>query len=275
MALPDDFDPTHALDGWRAPAPAPLDLDLRSLQPARAKPAADAKKQAWVKQHGFDMTDVEDVELREPAPAPAARAEPPVVELRVEPPAPPQPPDAVIADVALPPVAPMPEAEAPPTLDLPPAAPAPDPRLLARWHPAAWQGLTRPLSGAAAEVHTGADGLQVEHRAAQWLCAAWPPRSREAGRDRWPAFAALAEGDNPAAAWTSLLSELPDEAPLWMCDDPADWGLVAEVVLAQGLAPSPSQQARLQALVDAERDAHRSRLTHGYARGGRVARVRP
>lgn len=273
MPVPDDFDPTHALDGWRAPAPAPLDLQLHSLQPSRRAPVTDAKKQAWLKQHGFEMTDVEDVEIRERSPAPVAGAEPPAVALRVDPP-PPADPAAVIADVVLPPVAPMPEAVPPPPLDLPPAAARPDPRLLAQWQPGAWQGLTRRLSGAVAEVRPGADGLQVEHRAAQWLCAAWPPQPRASSRDRWPAFAALVESDSEVQAWTSLLAELPGAAPLWLCPDAADWGLVAELVLAQDPALRPPQQAQLQALVDDARAAHRMRLLQGYAPSGRVAKAR-
>lgn len=254
MPVPDDFDPTHALDGWRAPAPAPLDLSLQSLQPARSMPAADPKKQAWLKQHGFEMTDVEDVEVREPAPAPHPRS--------------------VVPEVALPPVAPMPRFAVPPPLDRPPSAPALDPRLLAQWQPAAWQGLTRRLSGAAAEVCPTGDRLQVEHRAAQWLCAAWPPQPLASPRDRWPAFAALVEADSEVLAWTSLLGELPAEAPLWLCPDAADWGLVAELLLAQDPSLRPPQQAQLQALADDERRVHRTRLSQGYVHRGRVARAR-
>jgi hypothetical protein len=236
MPVPDDFDPTHALDGWRAPAPAPLDLDLRVLQPSRRLPATDAKRQAWLKQHGFDMSDVQDVEVHDAPPASAPAAEPP-------------------------------------PLDLPAPAPAPDPRLRARWQPDAWQGLTRPLSGAAAELHPTAGGLQVEHRAAQWLCAAWPPQAEGAVRDRWPTFAALIEGDSAVAAWTSLLGELPPDAPLWVSHEAADWALIAELVLAQDTSLRPPQVTRLHELVQEEREACRARIAQGYVRSGRVARA--
>lgn len=273
MALPDDFDPTHALDGWRAPAPPPLDLDLRSLHPTRGAAPADMKKQAWLKQHGFEMHDVQDVEVRERPPAPPPEVAAPTVELRVAPPAPADP-QAVIADVEMPAVVAAPVEVEPPALDLPPVAPAPDARLLAHWRPEAWLGLTRQLSGAAAEVLHTPDGLQVEHRAAQWLCAAWPPQASATAPDRWPAWAALVEGATAADAWTSLLGELPGDAPLWPSPEGADWGLVAELVLHQNAALLPAQSRLLRELVAAELDARRARIEHAYTGEGRVARQR-
>lgn len=273
MAVPDDFDPTHALDGWRAPAPPPLDLDLRSLRPTRAPAPADVKKQAWLKQHGFEMHDVQDVEVRERPPAPPPEVAAPVVELRVAPPAPADP-QAVIAEVEMPPVAAAAPEPEPPALDLPPPVPVRDARLLAHWQPDAWLGLTRQLSGAAAEVRHTPAGLQVEHRAAQWLCAAWPPQASAATPGRWPAWAALVEGESAADAWTSLLGELPAEAPLWPSPQDADWGLLAELVLHQDAGLQPTQSRLLRELVEAERSARRSHIEQGYTREGRVARQR-
>ncbi len=62
---PGGFDPTHLLDGWRPPAPAPLDLELRAL--LRAGSAPDEAKMARLKARGYEMRDVEDIELAEPA----------------------------------------------------------------------------------------------------------------------------------------------------------------------------------------------------------------
>jgi hypothetical protein len=68
MAEPDDFDPTHALDGWRVPSPAPVDLDLGGLLRAGGAGLDDAKR-ARLKARGY--ADIEDVELPEILP-PAA-----------------------------------------------------------------------------------------------------------------------------------------------------------------------------------------------------------
>lgn len=67
-AVPDAFDPTHVLDGWRPPAGAPLDLELKSLAHAGRRGPDEAKK-ARLKARGYEMLDVEDIELTE-APAP-------------------------------------------------------------------------------------------------------------------------------------------------------------------------------------------------------------
>lgn len=84
QAQPAGFDPTHLLDGWRPPAPAPLDLELKSLLHVGTVP--DEAKLARLKARGYEMLDVEDIELVE---APAPRVV--IVEACVEgiPPAPP------------------------------------------------------------------------------------------------------------------------------------------------------------------------------------------
>jgi hypothetical protein len=78
MAEPDAFDPTQALDGWRAPAPAPVDLQLRS--PVMPDPQPAETVIGMVKRvaepAGFDPTQALDG-WRAPAP------EPPDLRLRV------------------------------------------------------------------------------------------------------------------------------------------------------------------------------------------------
>src|SRR5262249_31916484 len=100
-AEPDAFDPTHALDGWHAPAPAPLDLNLKSLQ--HGGTGLDEAKMARLKARGYEMVDVEDVELSE---APLARAltelateEAPLPASVEETLAPPEPLQAAVAEV--------------------------------------------------------------------------------------------------------------------------------------------------------------------------------
>jgi len=81
------FDATHALDGWQPPAPAPLDLELRA--PRRARSGMDEAKRARLKARGYEMLEVEDVELVEAPPKPRVV----FVEARAEemPPAPDEP----------------------------------------------------------------------------------------------------------------------------------------------------------------------------------------
>ena len=89
---PDAFDPIHALDGWHAPEPAPVDLQIKA--PPRADGSAlDRAKMARLKARGYEMVDVEDVEVSEPAPSRIAY-EPSVPDL-APPPAEPEPPPPV------------------------------------------------------------------------------------------------------------------------------------------------------------------------------------
>ncbi len=137
------FDPAHLLDGWRAPAPAPLDLQLRSPLHAGVT-VPDAAKKARLKARGYEMLDVEDIELSEarpprvavaagvpemPGPLPLAEAEPrqlvEEVQLPEAPPAAAADDDAAAADDAPPPVVETTEQGQPPAP--PPAAPDPPP----------------------------------------------------------------------------------------------------------------------------------------------------
>ncbi|MDR7270432.1 hypothetical protein J2X20_003090 [Pelomonas saccharophila] len=60
---PGSFDPTHLLDDWRPPVPAPLDLELKSL--LRTGSGPDEATLARLKARGYEMLDVEDIEVVE------------------------------------------------------------------------------------------------------------------------------------------------------------------------------------------------------------------
>ena len=312
MSDEEDFDPTHALDGWRVPAPAPLDLDLRSIgRPAGSGP--DEAKRARLKARGYEMVDVEDVEIVERAPAAEVL---PVIDLQVPPPAPAPDPQQVIDTVQMPPLAPAPVASEAPLLDLPqaprppepdpqqvidavqmpPVAPAPvaseappldlpkpppppepDPRLLAAWAPGCWTVRVHRLAEASVEVRQQPSGLQVEHHPAQWLCALWSPvpdpHAATAG-DPWPDGAGVFGADSVDGALRQGLAALEPDARLWAADDGADWGLVAELVLAQheDLRAGPAQA--LGDLVEQARLARQQRLGQGYRFQDGLARRR-
>lgn len=65
MTKPDDFDPTDALDGWRAPVPVAVDLELDVVLRATGAGLDEAKK-ARLKARGY--ADIEDVEVSEVLP---------------------------------------------------------------------------------------------------------------------------------------------------------------------------------------------------------------
>ncbi|WP_422010479.1 hypothetical protein [Roseateles sp.] len=75
VAEPAGFDPTQALDGWRAPAPEPPDLRLRVPRPV----GLDDAKMTRLKARGYEMVDVEDIDVVDvrPASARVMRAEVP------------------------------------------------------------------------------------------------------------------------------------------------------------------------------------------------------
>ena len=275
MSRQEDFDPTHALDGWRVPAPAPLDLDLRSIG-RKGSPGPDDAKLARLKARGYEMVDVEDVELvdRPPAPEPV-----PVIELQVPPPEPAPDPQQVIDTVQMPPVAPAAVATEAPPLDLPrpPPPPEPDPRVLTAWAPGCWTVRVHRLTEPSVEVRQQPGGMQVEHHRAQWLCALWSPGPdpQAAAGDAWPDGAGVFGADSVDGALGQGLAALEPEDRLWVADDGADWGLVAELVLAQqrGLRAGPAQA--LGALVEQARLARQRRLGEGYRFQDGLARRRP
>lgn len=368
---PQDFDSIHALDGWRAPVPAPLDLQLKSLQ--RAGRGVDGAKKARLKARGYEMLDVEDIEVPEvrrpvpavaevvltvpvdaeviappeapppavaappepaapvpapisaepepampadtpPSPSPAAAVDAPVLDFhmpappaapdatellgaislpKVQPPpaavdtpvldfriAPPPPepgPQQVLDGIELPDVAPLPTSVEAPVLDMPvpPAPAAPDPRLLAGRRPGAWMAVARRIAKASTEVMQTPDGLSVQNRAAQWLCALWPPLAPDAPRvGRWPELAAVVEAETQTQALQQLLPELPPEALLWPAELDTDWHLVAELVLQQDGQLRPTQARALRELAEVEQQAALARLAEGYELHGRIARRR-
>lgn len=231
---PDAQDPTRALDGWRVPAPAPLqDLELRGLLQAGGAGLDEAKK-ARLKARGYDVQDIEDIELREiPPPAVAAM----------------------------------------PVLDLPAPRAAADPRLLARWQPSAWTALARRVRGASAEVVQTPRGPLVENHAPQWLCALWPPQRLEVPLlGRWPELAAVVGAETAFGALHQLLAELPEDAQLWAAELDTDWALLAELVLHHDAGLRPAHAQALRELVEAERTASFARLNDAYVRQGHVAR---
>lgn len=68
---PEAFDPTHLLDGWYPPEPAPLDLQLK-VPPRADRAGLDKAKMTRLKARGYEMVDVEDVEVVDaPPPRPA------------------------------------------------------------------------------------------------------------------------------------------------------------------------------------------------------------
>lgn len=238
MAKTDDFDPARVLDGWRAPAPPPLDdLDLgRLLDAGRA--SIDATKRARLQARGYAMQDVEDIDLPHVAPPPP------------------------VNDI--------------PRLNLPvPRADRPA-QLLAAWEPRAWTALVRRVRGATSELVTGHAGHPVvENHAPQWLCALWPPQRLEAPvLGRWPELATLTAAETALGALHQLLAQLPLEAKVWPAELDADWVLIAELVLHQDPRLRPSQAQALRELADAERSATFARLNDGYALRNRVARRR-
>lgn len=170
------FDPTHLLDGWRPPAPAPLDLDLKSL--LRVGSGPDPAKLARLKARGYEMLDVEDVELAEPPAPRVVLAEP----IEAGPPAPP------VAETHV--EAPRPEA-APEGVDLP----LPDEGV--------WPQFTEEaevVDAAASPAEPGSEGVEAPPAAVAEVAAAVeapvldfhasPPEPARALDDiRWPAVA--------------------------------------------------------------------------------------
>ena len=236
MPKTDDFDPARVLDGWRAPAPAPIDLELGRLLDAGRVNIDEAKKARW-KARGYDMQDIEDIDLAEVA-APPPRADPP-------------------------------------DLDLTPRRPQVNARLLTVWQPLAWTALTRPVRGATAEILQTPQGPHVENLPPQWLCALWAPQRVDAPLlGRWPELAALVSAETAFGALHQLLAEVPPEAVLWSAELDVDWALVADLVLHQDTRLRQAQVQALRELAQAERDAAFARLNDGYGVDGRVARRR-
>ncbi len=236
MAPPDDFDPTHVLDGWSAPAPAPLeDLELGALLKVGGA-SLDAAKKVRMRARGFDVDDVQDIEPRPQPTAAPPPAEAPLLDLRFM------------------------------------RAPT-DRRVLPQWQPRAWIAFARRVRGASAEVVQSPGGpVVVENHGPQWLCALWPPQRVDAPLlGRWPDLAVLVGADTLHGALHQLLAELPPDATLWPAMLDVDWALLAELVLHHDASLRPAQVQALRELVEAERQASFARVNDGYTRRGRLA----
>lgn len=238
MAQQDDFDPARVLDGWRPPAPPPIDLDLGRLLDAGRATLDEAKKQR-LKARGYDIGDIEDIDLPEVPPPPPINDIPPV--------------------------------------HLPAArAPAGSARLLSTWRPHAWTGVARRVRGASAEVLKTAQGPVVENHAPQWLCALWPPQRLEAPvLGRWPELATVIAAETAFGALHQLLPQLPPDAELWATELDVDWALLADIVLHQDERLRQTQSQALREFAEAERARSFARVNDGYALRNCVARRRP
>ena len=271
-AQPQDFDPTRVLDGWQ---PAGAEATRPALDPAHlldgwradtVRPAAapdplrNPERLARLRQRGFEMHDVEDVEVPEirlpaPAPPPALDTQGLAEALRSA---------SRVAGAAAPAV---------PALDLAPRRSG-DPRLLAQWQPGAWIGLARRAIAPSTELSQGPDGPVLESHAPGWLLALWPPQ----GLDRpllscWPQQVRLLHAEQDALG-AALLAGVPEGAPLWQGALEPDWSLIAELALHHEPALRPAQLQALRDLIEAEREQQFARLNEAYVHEGGAVRQR-
>lgn len=211
-------------------------------------PTLSAERLQRLRDRGYAMQDVEDVELPvSPPPAAPAWAEIQQSLTRAA------------------------EQARPPSL-----RPAADPRLLARWQPRAWTGRLRKVADVSAEVVQTAQGPLVENRAAAWLFALWPPQRLESPLlGRWPAQIGLVEADDAPHAQAAMLASVPPEAPLWVADLEIDWSLVAEILLHQDPSLRPGLANTLRALIQQEREAAFALINQAYERVGGTVRRKP
>ncbi|RZJ03386.1 MAG: hypothetical protein EOP39_21640 [Rubrivivax sp.] len=238
MAQQDDFDPARVLDGWRAPAPPPIDLDLRNLLDAGRATIDEAKKDR-LKARGYIVSDIEDIELPHVPPPPPINDIPPEY---------------------------LPVAREEPGVA----------RLVSAWQPQAWTGVTRRVRGATSEVLKTPRGPVVENHAPQWLCALWPPQRLQAPvLGRWPELATIVGAETAFGALHQLLPQLPPAANLWPAELDVDWSLLADIVLHQDAKLRLTQSQALRDFADAERARSFARINDGYALRNRVARRRP
>lgn len=214
----DGFDPTHALDGWQMPAPAPLDLQLRSLLRA-GRPRPDEAKVAWLKARGYETLDIEDVELPESA-SDFAVLEASVLVIAPPPPEPVYPRGFAEADLLQEPVEPSidtaaaaePQPEPPavdaPTLDFqasPP--PTPDPRQVL-------QSLELPQVPPPSPAHKAPVlDIPAVTPAAEGhprLLAAWQPQA-------WTALVRRLADASVEVRQAAGGSQVHHHAPQWLC----------------------------------------------------------
>lgn len=266
--MDDDFDPTRLLDGWRAAPPRSPegvpDLNLDALLP-QGQRLPEAERIRRLRERGYEMRDVEDIELPE---------------VHLPPPAPAAPVDAADLDEALRAAARLGgDTVLEPTLPelvMPPPRRRADPRLLKQWRPGAWIGACRRITGASTELSQGPQGPLLESHSPQWLLALWPPQGLDQPLlSRWPQQLLLRELEDEAVA-ERLLDLLPAVAPLWLAELDPDWGLLADIVLHHDAELRPAQLQTLRGFIEAERLARFERLNQLYERDAAgVVRSRP
>lgn len=310
MTEPDAFDPLHALDGWRLPAPGPVDLTLGPARHGAAQPhGGPALCLVHAVPEAFDPTRALDG-WRAPAAAPLdldlrsllrPRAAPPdeakkawlkrrgyalvdIEDIHV-----PDPPrrapvaaaacqrlldESARADNLDAPALPRADAALAPGLD---TRAAPAASLPGRWQPHAWVAQVRCLAPARVDVHHAHGVPRVDDTPPSWLCALWPPPTEGAPvLARWPDLATVISAGTADEAMAQALRALPAPAVLWRADErEADWALLAGLVLLhQAAGLTPSQARALHDLAAAERGATQARMTDHYCTDGRVARRR-
>ena len=223
---PEDFDPTRALDGWRATQEQGLpDLDLGAvLGRARRASDLDPERVARLRRRGFGMQDIEDLEVQ---------------------------PSRQSAAAAL-----VHEPELPPALD---------PRLLSQWQAGCWSGGVRRVLGSHNELRRGEKGPQLAMHAPQWLLAIWRPLpAGTLHLPRWPEHAALITADDGRGAAEQILAHLPADALLWLGDVDLDWALVADLVLLHDASLQSFQSKALKDFSAAEKLAQFKRVASSY-----------
>lgn len=235
MAEPDDFDPTHALDGWRVPPPAPVDLELAAL-PRGAAVGIDEAKKARLKARGY--ADIEDIDVLEVRPNQALLA---------------------LRELAGPPV----RSTSDPRL-LPRWQPLAWTALARRVRGAAME-----------VVQTSAGPRVQSHAAQWLCALWPPQQVDLPLLGRWPELAALVAAETAAGALVQLLAELPPRAQAWQAGMDVDWALVAELVLSQDAFLHAVQAQALREFIDAERSANALRVRSGYAGHGIAVRRSP
>ncbi|MFG6457281.1 hypothetical protein [Roseateles sp. BYS96W] len=234
MAHTDDFDPSRVLDGWRAPAPAPVELDL-VLTAGRA--TLDGAKKARLQARGYAMQDVQDIEL------------PPV-----EP---------------LPPFSDLPRGTLPG-----PRASRPAQLLQGWQPRAWTAQARRVRGASTEVVPSQHGPLVENHAPQWLCALWPPQRLDAPMLGRWPEVAALVSAETLTGALQQLLAPLPPEALVWSAELEADWALIAELVLHQDARLRPAQAQALRELVAAERSAAFARVNDGYTFDSTVARRR-
>jgi len=266
----DDFDPTRALDGWRADAPKPPTQD--ASDPTRALDGWNAESGRAAPRRA-DLDDVEDVPVRM------------VVDLpKVDRPRPPSPADfldvgmsASRAAAAHGEVIDAKESAWQPSKNtLAPRARARDPRLLSSWRPGAWLGAMVRVMGPSAEVvESPGGGPVVESFPPHLLLALWAPQSLlNPFVGRWPQQVLFVPVE-PADAGDLLLPHIPEEAPLWLAEQDVDWAALGEIALLHQPDLRPFQHQGLRAFIEAQIEAafkQQNDLYHQPLRGEPVRR---